>query len=352
MKKAAGFLIIAAALAVFGYFWWQYISTPPASAEQIVPPVTVQTPTQQTLRRELSLAGTVAADNSVTVLPKVTGELSSIRVAAGDRVQAGQVVATINDEQYAPRLAEAEAALTAARSSFRRAERLVESGSATERELEQARARFESAQSQRRLAALQLQYTEIKAPIAGTVLRRNASVGQTATPQTPVVTIATAEALEVSVDVPEEYYAELAGGDVFGVEVGVPAIEHERIAARLESVAPYVSARTKSFEITVRITAAGRLVRPGMYADVYIVLSQISAPAVPIDALVGGSRLWYVDAERRARRLTLESPQSGEAYVAVPPEHAGRSFIVEGQHFLRDGQEVRPIEASVSDEAL
>lgn len=341
MKKAVGFLLIAAALAVFGYYWWENVSMPPEEAGEIAPPVSVRRPTQETLRRELRLSGTVEADNTVTVLPKVAGEISAIPVREGDRVRQGDVIAAIDDEQYAPRATEAESALAAAQSSFERIRSLYNSGSATEQELEEARARLESAQSQARLAELQLQYTDIEAPISGTVLSRNASIGQTVSRQSPIVTIATTELLKVTVDVSEQYYTRVAGGETAGIQVGVPAVSDNRLAARIQTVAPYVSARTKTFELTVQLTGNTELVRPGMYADVYVVLSEIEAPALPIEALVGGSELWYVDDGETARAITLSQPQTNDDWVAVPAEHAGRSFIVEGQHFLREGQPVQ-----------
>jgi RND family efflux transporter MFP subunit len=350
MKRALGFFIILAALGVFGYFWWESVSTPPEAAETITPPVTVAAPQEETLRRELALSGTIEADSSVTVLPKVSGEIESLRVESGDAVEKGTVVATINDERYAPRHAEAEAALAAARSSFQRAERLFDAGSATEQEFEQARAQFESAQAQERLAELQLQYTDIRAPIGGTVLSTRVSEGDMVSQETPVARIATTDALVVTVDVAEQYYTQVSRRNIFRVELEVPAAEQERrLPAQIQSVAPYVSAATKTFELTARLEEHPDTVRPGMYADVYVVLAQRETPAIPVEALVGGSTVWYVDEQNQARPLRLTDPFVTEAYVAIPQEHAEKSFIVEGQHFLRDGQGVRRIQAEQSE---
>jgi RND family efflux transporter MFP subunit len=340
----ATYVLVLAALGGFLYFWYQYQQRTVEAEEPPAPPVVVNRPQEATIANEIRFSGHLEAEDSITVLPKASGTLERMEVDVGDRVEAGQVVARIEADEYRPRVREARAAFEAAQSSLARAERLYEAGNIPEQEYEQAEAEFESAQSRYELAQLRLEDTRIKAPIAGTVIDTQASTGALLGPQTPVLTIGTVDDLFVTVEVPEEHYRTLSSGALERVAVSVPAAGGDRRRARIERVYPSVSAATKTFRTKVSLEDAQGRVTPGMFAEVYIVTREEQRRAVPIGALVSGDSLWYVDDEERARRLALEDVLASDEAVAVPEDYRNARFIVEGQHFLEEGQQVRIIE--------
>ncbi len=144
------------------------------------------------------------------------GRLTMVQVQPGDRVQAGQLLARLDEQELLAQLAQAQTELATVREDIRRAEQTWESlrrahekGAVAEQfvkdaemKLRVARARAGVVMREARDASLALQRQSITAPFAGTVLRRQAEVGQWVTPATPLFVLAdeTQHEIEVQVD--------------------------------------------------------------------------------------------------------------------------------------------------------
>ena len=299
----------------------------------------------------LSLRGFVEADETVTILPLVSGTILNLGVDVGDAVEAGQQIARIDPARYDLARIQAEASFSAADSTFQRTRRLFEADATTRQNYDQARAQFEAARSQLDLALLQLSYTEVRSPIAGVVLQRHLASGDIASPERPLVTVGDIGRLVVRGAVPEEWYRRFSGsggngtGNQGGAVVSPVAV---RIAAggelyqgRIRTVAPYVSPRTRTFEVVSLVEGSPATLRPGMSVTVnFIFETRVNVPTLPLEALGYGNTLWYVD-DGIARSIAAENLFSHGARMQIPEEDAHHRFILEGHHFLSEGQRVR-----------
>ncbi|MEJ5978589.1 efflux RND transporter periplasmic adaptor subunit [Novosphingobium sp. PS1R-30] len=168
--------------------WWS------GSSEAAPPPpavVTVATPLSRTVTDWDDYVGRFEASQAVEVRPRVSGQLVGIHFKDGDVVQKGQLLFTIDARPFAAALAEVRAqaaaastALTLARSELARASRLIADQAVSAEEIDTLRARVQSAQAslaaaqaQVRSRALNVEFTQIRAPVTGRVSDRRADIG-------------------------------------------------------------------------------------------------------------------------------------------------------------------------------
>lgn len=342
---AVKYIIVLAALAAVAWLWYQSRGQEVAAAEEMRVPVRVVEPVRGDVARTYTVGGHVESAAMVTVLPRIAGSLTSITVDVGDRVRTGQVVARLDEEPYRLTLRQAEAAFRAAESTFLRTEQLFSNDATSRQSYEQAKGQYEATKSQYELAQLNLAYTEIAAPVSGTVVQRHASTGDLVSSQVPIITIADLDELLVKAQITERYYRAFAEDpESLTVRATIPALDNRQTEARVLRVAPYVAPQSKSFEVTCELPDPPELTRPGMYVRLEFVLETLrNVLYVPNDAIIGGSTIWYLDGEV-ARKTDIATGFRTDSVAVVPEILEGRQILVEGHHFLREGQTVEVLE--------
>jgi RND family efflux transporter MFP subunit len=180
--------IVGVVLLYAGTRWWS------GSSETAPPPpatVTVATPLSRQVTDWDDYVGRFEASQAVEVRPRVSGQLVGIHFKDGDVVQKGQLLFTIDARPFAATLAEARAqaaaagtALTLARADLARASRLIPDQAVSAEEIDTLRARVQSAQAQVAAAqaqirsrALNVEFTQIRAPVTGRVSDRRVDIG-------------------------------------------------------------------------------------------------------------------------------------------------------------------------------
>lgn len=184
----------------------------------------LQSPSQA--NAALTASGYVVAQRKASVASKGTGRLVYLGVVEGDKVAKGQVIARIEDSDIRAQLDQAKANLRLqqadlkdAENTYKRVKTLLTTGSTTQMEVDAAEARYnrvtasiQVAQAAVTAAEVALENTLIRAPFNGTVLTKNAEIGEIVAPlgasttsRGAVVTMADMSSLEVETDVSESY---------------------------------------------------------------------------------------------------------------------------------------------------
>jgi RND family efflux transporter MFP subunit len=338
------YIILLLVIAGFILFYQTYMRPQPQEVYIPTPPVVVVQPRNGSLSETIRLSGYAEAKKLVTVLPQVGGQLSSLYAREGQRVFTGDLLAVIDRTSYQLQADQAEAAYLSAQSSYERVKKLFESGAATQQNFDQAKAQYENYRTQYELAKLQLEYTNVTAPIAGTVLTTHTTEGSLIGTQSPIATIADLSQQQIRVRIPEVYY------DLFVQRMGSMKVEIRRPGTSTGStghilrVDAYIDAQSRSFEAVCSIDRPGDL-RPGMYVEVTCIIGvHENLYILPYETMTPGNILWYVDpVDSRAYSMKIDPAVETEEGFSIPARYRDYLFIREGQHFLRESQQVHMI---------
>ena len=167
-------LVVICSIGAYGY----YEHTVSASKAGAVETAEV---TRMNIKSSISATGVISPVNSVEVSPKITARISTVAVKENDRVEKGQVVATLDGKDYAAKKDQAQYKLTNAQLKYERAKALYEAGAGSKQDLDNARFEYDTAASSLSEAESDVAETVITAPMSGVV------VGEPKTPGTMAV---------------------------------------------------------------------------------------------------------------------------------------------------------------------
>jgi len=254
-------------------------------------PATMVSPGRSTA--VLVASGYVVAQRRAAVASKGTGRLVYLGVVEGDRVRTGQVIARLEDADVRAQLAQARANLQLSQADFHnveqslaRARALRDSGFVSSASVDSAEARYFQvksgiavAQAMVEGADVALENTVIRAPFDGTVLTKNADVGEVVAPlaasafsKSAVVTIADLRSLQVEADVSES--------NLEGVTVGQPceivldAYPDQRYPGSVAKIVPTADRAKATVQVKVAFRSYDARVLPEMSAKVHFLPGQ------------------------------------------------------------------------------
>jgi len=236
-----------------------------------VQPVEVTAITRQDLAETLNLVGSVAANESATIRPEISGLGRAIHFEEGQAVKKGQLLVKIDDAELRAQFAQSEARFQLAELNLKRAERLGESQSNSVADVDRARSEFASAKSELELIRVRLERSEIRAPFDGVLGARTLSPGDYVTSQSVITTIDDLSRLKIDFQVPERFLEKVKQGATFVVRS--PALAAgAQLHGQVYFVASVVDRGTRSSEVKGFVNAAGGGLKPGMFANVELVL--------------------------------------------------------------------------------
>jgi len=334
-----------------------------------------------TIRDVGTFTGSIVARSHYVVAPKVSGRLKRLTVDIGDSVRRGQLIAELDDDEYAQaveqsraelavakaNVSQAASSLHTARRELERVEKLRGKKIASESELDVARAGHDSAAARqevalaevsRREAALgaaevRLSYTRIRASWEdGTPARAAAErvVGERFVHEgtmlgagSPIVSVLDLASVRAVVHVVERDYSRVGVGHAAVVKVD--AFPDREFPGKVVRVAPLLRESSRQARVEVDVPNSGGALKPGMFARVSVIFGvHEGVTIVPTDAL----------ARRDERRGVFVLDEAGGKASFVPvtvgmvegpraeivkPELSGR-VVTLGLHLLEDGSAV------------
>jgi membrane fusion protein (multidrug efflux system) len=232
---------------------------------------------------EISATGTTAPRSMTKVMPLVPGLIVSMPVKEGDSVKKGQQLATIDQRGYRLNVRQAEAAIASARVALdatrrekERFQKLMQEDATARAQFDQVMDRFRGAEAamnqalvMRDMARKALGDTVLRAPYAGVVVKKLASVGDYATSMPPTVLLAMMDiaSLELKIALPEPELDRVAQGARVSARFASLGKSVETTVSRVvRSIDPL----TRSFEAIAEIPNPELALKPGLFADVKI----------------------------------------------------------------------------------
>jgi membrane fusion protein (multidrug efflux system) len=290
----------------------------------------------------LRFSATLRAETQVQVLARTIGQVKKRNVEEGDKVKAGEVLATLDRAEQASAVRRTKTELELATGNLEKQKKLQASGVVSDQSLENAEFEVKRLKIALQDAQRSLKYTTIRAPISGTITLRSIKRGDLVNPNQPLFEITDFDSLIAEIFVPEkdisrvdtDSTARLTGPD------GKTVVEGAEVAR----LAPVVDPRTGTVKVTIGIPKDDAL-RPGMFVDVELVVDEKSdAVLLPRRALVYDNDEPYAfkltDGDK-VKRIRVEPVVEDRQYIEPKRGfEAGDKVVVAGQVGLKDGAKV------------
>lgn len=303
----------------------------------------------------LRFSTNLEAENDVQVVSRASRQLQvrQLLVEEGAEVGRGQILLRLENAELRIALARIEGQLEKARREYERQTSLFGQQLISEQTYNDATYELEQLELALQDSQRELGYTEVRAPISGTVTERHVSVGDQVTANQMLFRIVDFDSIVARVYVPEK--------DLWRVSKGLEArlyTEANRSIERggaIERVAPQVDPRSGTVKATIAIPRGAGLL-PGMYVSVELITAvNAEAVLVPKKALIYDAEQIYVfrlAEESRVERLLIEARLEDRDNIEPAGElAAGERIVVAGQAGLKDGSLVRLIEAAPEESA-
>jgi RND family efflux transporter MFP subunit len=313
------------------------------SPPEELPPATVRVQAAERRQRTATeeTVGTVRAKLRAVIEAKVTGRIDQLPVVPGQKVKAGEVLASIDAREVQARYDQARAVRQQAEAELKRSASLREQNVLSQAEFDAVQARFRVAEATAAEAATMLDYTKVTAPFEGVITRKHADVGDLATPGKPLLEMEDSRALRLEADVPEAVVGRLTLGQQLPVRIA--ALE-KVIDGVVSEIAPAADPGSRTFLVKLDLPAQTGL-RAGQFGRVLMPVGEAAALRVPASAVVqrGQMELVFVVADQRAQlRLVKTGKRLGEEVELISGVSSGERIVVQGAATLFDGQPVTP----------
>lgn len=291
----------------------------------------------------LRFSTNLEADSQVEVFSQAARQVRQLLVEEGARVSKGQVLLRLQDEEQRTTLAKVQSQLERAKREYERQKKMYASELISEQAFSQATYDVEQLELAKEEAERQLSYTEVRAPISGTVTRRLVGLGDHVVPNQHLFDLVDFNSIVARVHVPEKELARLRLGQP--VRISAPALGGEAVEARVSLLSPVVDPKSGTIKATVKVPDHPGL-RPGMYVDVTLVTTkEEDALLVPKRALVYDNDqifLYRLKGENRVERLLVHPELEDKEFVKPQGGLSeGDKVVVAGQAGLKDGAVVR-----------
>lgn len=343
---------------------------------QVLPAVEAVEAQFGSLPLEERLNGIVRAANQVDIYPEIAAPIEQVFVQNGDRVNKGDVLVQLRDDEYRERLRQAEAnlritlaqekqavaALGEVEAQLKRIRVLAERDLSSDMELEQLEAQLQSAEASYELAQARVEQarasveeqkdalgqTKIEAPVNGTVGQRNAEIGMQVSSNTLLFTIGDLSESKITINLTEGMLSHISTGQ--SVRIYSENLPDTVLTAEISRISPFLGAGNFSTEAEIDIDNPGRILMPGMFVTVDVLYGESEqATIVPLSALHRNQQTGvtgvYMAPSFGIESELIENEDNSEASLSnptdiefVPIEVIARGRDAAGVTGIRSGQ--------------
>ncbi len=366
----------------YGYTRWQEIRAKPEVATAVV-----QAMTTGEAEKLLSAKGYLKSRNQTDIGVKVPGRMEQILVEEGSRVRKGDLIAVLEHIDIDAQIASGRAAIERAKADLleaqadldeksrkqARTEKLAERQMVSVEEREQTFAALRKAEAHLVSLKAQIEYQQqtlkqsevmlenmfIKSPFEGTVVKKDAEVGEMITGsgiigRSKIVTLANLGRMDVETDVTESLLARLAIGQP--AEISVSAVPEKRYRGRLRQVIPMSDRARGTVKVMVEFLEPDEHLFPELVATVHFLPDKaLKSPDagkaylfVPKSAIVeegGHSFAYRVESGKSVRKVAVETVVTNDDLARVESGlKAGDAVVLNPPKTLKDGEAVKVAE--------
>ncbi|GAA5008551.1 efflux RND transporter periplasmic adaptor subunit [Pseudoluteimonas lycopersici] len=312
-------------------------------------PVEVAAVARRPIAASYSGTAPLEARGESQVVAKTSGVALQVLAQEGQAVRAGQVLVRIDRARPALQAAQAEAQVRKLEANYSRARTLAAQKMVSANDLDQLKYDLENARAVWNMARLELSYTDVVAPISGTIASRSIKPGNFVQINTPIFRIVDNSRLEATLNVPERDLETLKAG--LPVALQVDALPGKSFAGKVDRIAPVVDSGSGTFRVVCAFDGGG-LLQPGMFGRIRIDYDQrANALVIPRVALLDDEDdpAVFVARGGKAARVSVKLGYTdGEWAEVLSGLKQGDQVVTAGKVALREGSAVQVLGAQAT----
>ena len=345
-------ILVALVLAgIFGgiFGWKQHTSQQMAAAQAagLPPPVIAAASVQhETWQPFIQVVGSLVAVAGIEVTSEVSGQVSAIHVSSGEPVKQGDLLVELDDRTDQAQLKGLLAERALARLKYERLATLVKDKSVSKSDYDEARALLDAADAAVSAQQALVEKKRIRAPFDGRLGIRRIDVGEFLTPGAAIVPLEKLDPIFADFTLPERELARINVDQT--IEIKVQAYPEAHFAGQIRAIDPGVNIGSRSFRVRAELQNPEQRLRPGMFADVRVLLPQqedvVTVPDTAISYAPYGDSVFVIedrDGQSVVTRRQIETGPTRNGRVSVVSGlKAGEKVVSAGHNKLRNGQAV------------
>jgi multidrug efflux system membrane fusion protein len=291
----------------------------------------------------LVLRGHSRAERIVDIKAEIDGPVETMPPAKGTRVDKGELLAQIAEEDRPARLQEARALLKQREVEYGAARKLANKGYRAQTELAASEAALEAADAAVRRAEVDLDNLTVEAPYAGIIGTRHVEEGAFVKRGDDLLRLVDLDPILVVADVTERNIGHLK----LGMPAHVRLVTGTKLEGMVRYIAPVADPQTRTFEIEIEIANPDYAIPDGITAEAILLIETRMAHLIPPAILTlsdeGQVGVRSVDQNNRVTFIPVEilGEDGGGVWVAGLPKTV--TLITVGQEFVEEGQQVEPV---------
>lgn len=362
MKPFGKIILAVLIIAILGLVGFRIFTTlqkakvKPVAVVQAIP-VKTEAVAMRQIKDDVILTGTIAPDKVVNVASKLGGRLLTASYKEGDRVAAGQLLASVeaieNDHsvqnaQFS--VSSATASYENARLNYERNQKLFEAGLISQQVLDGAKLSYDTALNAKKqaenglsLARSQDNYANVYSPVSGVILKKFFEVGSLASG--PIYSVGAIGQVKVQINADEKLLTFLKVGQP--VTFTVDSWPDQTFQGKIANIQPQVDTATRTVLVEIAAANGDRKLFPGMFAKVVITRRAAdNVPAAPLEALLNdaGGQYVYVVANGKAVKRAVQTGLADETQIEIVSGlQEGDQIIVAGQHTVVENSPVEVV---------
>ncbi len=291
----------------------------------------------QTFENNLSLSGSIEANEQVEIRSEVSGIVETINFQEGNTVAKGQLLFKVNDSELRAQLQQARTKQGLASENERRAKLLLQKEAISQEEYDISQADLKSMQAQSQLIQAQLSKTSVKAPFSGKIGLRSISPGTYITPTILVAKLVNIGKLKITFSIPEKYASQIKMNSNLSFYISGST---EKYTAKVYAIEPEVAVATRTLQVRAIADNKDGKVLPGTFADVELPLDVVKdAIVIPTEAIIpiqNGKKIFIAN-KGKAKEVKVETATRTDASVLVLSGlKAGDTLLTSGVMSLKD----------------
>jgi len=312
-------------------------------------PVKTEIVKEQMMVFPVRTSGRLTAKTESKLSFKTGGIIKRIYVDEGQSVKEGQLLAELNLAEIEPRARQAELALQKAKRDFERARNLYNDSVATLEQFQDAKTALEYAQSNAEIAKFNLDYSDIRAPGNGKILKRVSEANEIVGPGQPVFLFAsTASSWVVRSNVTDKDIVHINLNDSATIEFD--AYPGRTFFGRITETGNMADPYTGTYELEITMKEQPESLVSGFIVRVTVYPSRTAKKMIliPAEALQEGNgiagNVWLIKDGKPVKQSIGIHSISDNGITVASGLTEGDEIITEGGEYVRDGIEIRKIE--------